>query len=278
MAVVDRAKATALRSVTSCPSNPATPWRDLCQPYSSAWADLPASRSFASNVGSTSDTSMQPKPIKKGLSAGTVPPAAEQVPHEPAQRPSSSAHGTDTSASTASQAGSTSSTPKSSATVGIDRPSASAIPAGVDQVPPSSDTHTASAKSSDDAFQNRATSPSASFSQQSGTSNAKDAPNLSQGESQSSAAAVGRWQRFKWWIWGTPQKFWTYQDATPAIDSTKSESTDAASSSTDIAGGAGKWRRSKWSIADIIASAILRSGITKDEDVARSSSCFFRLS
>ena len=90
-------------------------------------------------------------------------------------------------------------------------------------------------------------------------------------------ASVSRWQRFKWWVWGTPQQYWTNLNNADlgGESSNTTKATDNASSSTDLGKGAKKWQRSRWSVADIIASAILRSRITKDEDVAR---CFLHMS
>ncbi len=88
----------------------------------------------------------------------------------------------------------------------------------------------------------------------------------------SNMPGIGRWQRFKWWVWGTPQQYWTDQSSTSSTGdmsgSSKAES-HAASGRTDLQGDSKVWRRSKYSLGDIIASAILRSGITNDEDIAR---------
>ena len=95
-----------------------------------------------------------------------------------------------------------------------------------------------------------------------------DIGQLNKGSSKTPDASIGRWQRFKWWVWGTPQQYWTDQ-VSSRTRSSAADATHAAASTTDSVGDSPKWQRSKWSIADIIGSAILRSGITKDEDVAR---------
>ena len=231
-------------------------------------------RSFASDA-SGSPAGLQAEPIKKGLSAGTVPPATEQVPPGAIQQPSPSAEDSDPSAGAASSAGSRSSVPKSSATVGTDKPSASAIPAGVDQVSPASSTRAAPTQTSkDDTTQQSEPSTSAPSSRQSMQSvlhDIGDAGQLNKQASKIPDATVSRWQRFKWWVWGTPQQYWSTNQDNADLGRKISNSSEAKddASSTDLGKGAAKWQRSRWSIADIIASAILRSRITKDEDVAR---------
>lgn len=236
----------------------------------------PSVRSFASEAAGNSGVGVQAKPIKKGLSAGTVPPATEQVPPALTQK-KSSLQASDPSSSPADP--SSSKVPNSSATVGTDRPSAAAIPAGVDQVPPSSASQATSSQTAQgNITRDNEPSTSATSSRQSMQSVIKDIGDIGQlnqgASSNTPEASTGRWQRFRWWLWGTPQQFWTFQDnAATGSDSSqtsKSEAEGATDSSTDISGGSKRWQRSRWSIADTIASAILRSGITRDEDVARS--------
>ena len=218
-------------------------------------------RSFASEASGSPVAEVQAKPIKKGLSAGTVPPATDQVPPAAAQHPGPSVHDSHSSTSTADLSGSTRDVRKSSATVGVDRPSAAAVPAGVDQVPPSSTAPLASTQH-DNSEENDSQTPASDQSMQSVIDDIGDIGQLNKGSSKIPEASVGRWQRFKWWVWGTPQQYWTYEDSN-RTRSTKADAPDAAASTTDSVGGSSKWRRSKWSIADIIGSAILRSGITK---------------
>ncbi len=218
----------------------------------------------------------QAKPIMKGLSAGTVPAATEQVPASVEQHPGTAASNTDLPSSEVTN---------SSATVGRDRPSASTVPAGADQIPPSPADHTTAQSSQGDSPQHDASDePSTSDpqAQQSMQSVMDDISQVGQvgktkAESKhlsedSNMLGTGRWQRFMWWIWGTPQQYWTDQSNTSSTGdmsgSRKAES-HAASGSTDLPGDSKVWRRSKYSLGDIIASAILRSGITKDEDIAR---------
>jgi len=234
-------------------------------------------RGFASEAGLTSDQSVQAKPIKKGLSAGTVPPATEQVP------PGAPAHQETKPARTDMSASSTGSseTHSNSATVGKDRPSASAIPAGVDQVPPSSKGRTASQPAQGSSSQGGEPSTSHSQPQQSMHSVLNDIGDIGQlGKAQSkpsgeesSKAAISRWQRFQWWIWGTPQEYWTGKSSHGTSGSTaetsNADSDAGLSSNSDAPGRKKKWQRSKYTLGDIIGPAILRSGITKDEDIAR---------
>lgn len=227
----------------------------------------------------------QAKPIKKGLSAGTVPAATEQVPASVEQHPGTAASNTDLPASNFNYKTPSSEVTNSSATVGRDRPSASTVPAGADQIPPSPADHTTAQSSQGDSPQHDASDePSTSDpqAQQSMQSVMDDISQVGQvgktkAESKhlsedSNMLGSGRWQRFMWWIWGTPQQYWTDQSNTSSTGdmsgSRKAES-HAASGGTDLPGDSKVWRRSKYSLGDIIGSAILRSGITKDEDIAR---------
>lgn len=254
-------------------SPPAGP---VLQPKAFAWR---MTRSFASTVSGSPEGEVQARPVKKGLSAGTAPPATDQVPFEATQQATSStpagssAQPSGSSNSKKASSGSTKDAHTSSATVGVDRPSAAAVPAGVDQVPPSSTAHTASAHTApqDDSTATDPPSPAPKQSMQAVLKDVSDIGQLNQGTSRTSDASdasVGRWQRFKWWIWGTPQQYWTYADSNKPHSST-SGAAHAAASTNDSEGPSRKWQRSRWSIADIIGSAILRSGITKDDDVAR---------
>ena len=213
---------------------------------------------------------MQAKPIKKGLSAGTRPPATEQVPPAAAQQPGPCVHDSHSSTRTADPSGSAKDVHTSSATVGVDRPSAAAVPAGVDQVPPSSTAPIAPAQTAPraDSKEHYPQTPASDQSMQSVIDDIGDIGQLNKGSSKTPDASIGRWQRFKWWVWGTPQQYWTDQ-VSSRTRSSAADATHAAASTTDSVGDSPKWQRSKWSIADIIGSAILRSGITKDEDVAR---------
>ena len=249
----------------------------MLQPKASAGQ---LTRGFASAASGSSE--VPAKPVKNGLSAGTAPPATDQVPFEATQQATSStragsaAQTSGSSSSRTASPGSTADARMSSATVGVDRPSAAAVPAGADQIPPSSTTDTASAQTTppDDSTTTNPPSPAPKQSMQSVLKDISDIGQLNQGPhrtsdtSEASDASVGRWQRFKWWIWGTPQQYWTYPDSHQPHSST-SDAPHAATGSTDSEGSSRKWQRSRWSIADIIGSAILRSGITKDEDVAR---------
>ena len=236
-------------------------------------------KSFASEATDAQGQSVPAKPIKKGLSAGTVPPATEQVPHGVLEQQQAQAQGT---GKTLRNTGSTNGLQQHSAAVGKDRPSASSVPAGADQVPPSSVGHIPSqvvqtGSSNDD-------EPSTSDSQHpesmdSLITDIEDAGQLGKAPSKPSAVhsaqpVVSRWQRFQWWIWGTPQQYWTDQISTDNASSTAQSSKDgpdaASTSNTDSPEGSKMWQRSRYSLGDIIGSAILRSGITKDEDVARS--------
>ena len=239
---------------------------DLQHKASRGWL----TRSFASEVPDSPVADVQAKPIKKGLSAGTTPPATDQVPPAAAQQPGPSVHDSHSSTNTADPSGLIKDVRMSSATVGIDRPSAAAVPAGVDQVPPSSTAPIASAQTTPHANtkESNAQTPASNQSMQSVIDEIGDIGQLNKGSSKLPDASIGRWQRFKWWVWGTPQQHWTYQDSSRTGSST-ADATHAAASTTDSVGDGSKWQRSKWSIADIIGSAILRSGITKDEDVAR---------
>ncbi len=227
----------------------------------------------------------QAKPIKKGLSAGTVPPATEQVPASVEQHPGTTASNTDLPASNPDYKNPSSEVINSSATVGRDRPSASTVPAGTDQIPPSPADHMTAQSSEGDSSQNDASDePSTSDRQaqqsmQSVMDDISDIGEVGKAKAESkhlsedsNMPGTGRWQRFKWWIWGTPQQYWTDQSSTSSTGdmsgSRKAES-QAASGGTVVPGDSKLWRRSKYSLGDIIASAILRSGITKDEDIAR---------
>ncbi|KAL3150325.1 hypothetical protein ABBQ32_000170 [Trebouxia sp. C0010 RCD-2024] len=237
-------------------------------------------RSFAGAVYGSPEAEVLAKPVKKGLSAGTAPPATDQVPFGGTQQATSSTPAgpstqpSGSSNSRKASSGSTNDAHMSSATVGVDRPSAAAVPAGVDQVPPSSTAHTASAHTvpQDDSTATDPPTPARKQSMQSVLKDVSDIGQLNQGPSrtpdasEASDAAVGRWQRFKWWIWGTPQQYWTHPDSNKPHSSTSGAAHAAASTTHD--GGPSR-KRSRWSIADIMASAILRSGITKDDDVAR---------
>ncbi|DBA79324.1 TPA: hypothetical protein ACH3X2_007799 [Trebouxia sp. C0005] len=226
----------------------------------------------------------QAKPIKKGLSAGTVPPATEQVPASVEQHPGTAAPNTDLPPGNLDYQ-KPSSVIKSSATVGRDRPSASTVPAGADQIPPSAADHIFAQSSHGDTSHNDASdepstsNPQAQQSMQSVMDDISDIGQVGKTKADSkhlsedsNMPGTGRWQRFKWWIWGTPQQYWTDQSNTSSTGdmsgSRKAES-HAASGSTVPPGDSKVWRRSKYSLGDIIASAILRSGITKDEDIAR---------
>lgn len=241
-------------------------------------------RSFAGAVYGSPEAEVLAKPVKKGLSAGTAPPATDQVPFGGTQQATSSTPAgpstqpSGSSNSRKASSGSTNDAHMSSATVGVDRPSAAAVPAGVDQVPPSSTAHTASAHTvpQDDSTATDPPTPARKQSMQSVLKDVSDIGQLNQGPSrtpdasEASDAAVGRWQRFKWWIWGTPQQYWTHPDSNKPHSSTSGAAHAAASTTHD--GGPSR-KRSRWSIADIMASAILRSGITKDDDVARLVGC-----
>lgn len=220
-------------------------------------------RSFASAASGKPVAETQAEPIKN-LSGGRLPPATEQVPREAAEQPGPSTHAP--ASGTTALPRSKKDVGASSATVGVDRPSAAAIPAGVDQVPPSSTAQAASAQTiqHDDPKETDPQTPAPDQSMQSVMNDIGNLGQLNKGLRKTPDASIGRWQRFKWWVWGTPQQYWTQ-----SAHSSNSDATDAAASSADTVGGSSKWRRSKWSIADIIASAILRSGITRDEDVAR---------
>ena len=233
-------------------------------------------RSFASEASSDQTKA---KPTKKGLSAGTVPPATEQVPLGSAQQKDLRPDSRDASDSLSSSARPAH---KDSATVGTDRPSASAIPAGVDQVPPSSGgnagSHSAQAASTpEDDSSTSSSTPQQSM--QSVISDISDVGKLGTSSSttssddsttasgDSSQERISRWQRFKWWIWGTPQQYWTDQ-------SSKQEQTShgfgaASSNDTDTADMQPAQHRSKWLLGNIFESAIMRTGVIKDEDVAR---------
>lgn len=241
-------------------------------------------RGLASDASINSGQNTQAKAIKKGLSAGTVPPATEQVPASVEQH-QEAASATTSSNSKTGIGSSSSQTVRSSAMVGKDRPSASAVPAGVDQVPPSMVTYTASQPSQGGGPQSNdqdAPSTSAPQSQQSMQSVMADISDVGQlgkaqpgGKAPSAASnmqGISRWQRFKWWIWGTPQQYWTDQDGASSTDNISDSSKDesgTSSSSTDAPGSSKEWKRSKYTLGDIIGSAILQSGITKDEDIAR---------
>ncbi|KAL0029997.1 hypothetical protein WJX77_012379 [Trebouxia sp. C0004] len=247
------------------------------QPFGN-WA-----RGFAREATpSAGQAQSQAKPIKKGLSAGTVPPATEQV---PASDPGTTASNTDLPASNPDYKKSSSEVSNSSATVGRDRPSASTVPAGADQIPPSSADHITAQSSHSDGSQNDASNqpstsdPQAQQSMHSLMNDISDVGLVGKTEAESKHVSEdsniqgpGRWQRFKWWIWGTPQQYWTDQSNNSSTGNTsgsrKAES-DAASGGTGLPDESKVWRRSKYSLGDIIGSAILRSGITKDEDIAR---------
>ncbi len=226
----------------------------------------------------------QAKPIKKGLSAGTVPPATEQVPANVDHPPGTAASSADLPPSNPNYKKPSSEVINSSATVGRDGPSASTVPAGADQIPPSPADRTTALSSQGDSSQHDADEPSTSNHQaqqsmQSVLNDISDVGQVGKTEAEnkhlsedSNMPGIGRWQRFKWWIWGTPQQYWTDQNDTSSTSgmsgSSKTES-HAASGGTDLQGDSKVWRRSKYSLGDIIGSAILRSGITKDEDIAR---------
>lgn len=227
----------------------------------------------------------QTKPIKKGLSAGTVPPATEQVPASVEEHPGTAASSNDLPASNLNYKKPPSEVINSSATVGRDRPSALTLPAGADQIPPSPADHIKAQSPQGDSSQNDAldepstSDPQAQQSMQSLMNDISDVGQVGKTKAESkhlpedsNMLGTGRWQRFKWWIWGTPQQYWTDQSKTSSTGdmsgSHKAES-HAASGSTVSPGNSKTWRRSRYSLGDIIASAILRSGITKDEDIAR---------
>ena len=233
-------------------------------------------RSFASEASSDQT---QAKPIKKGLSAGTVPPATEQVPLGSAQQKDLRPDSRD--------ADSLKSSPvprpahKDSATVGEDRPSASAIPAGVDQVPPSSHSNATSQPAQGTSIPENEPSTSRSAPQQSmqsvisdissvgklGTASSSTSSDDSTTSGDSSQDSISRWQRFKWWIWGTPQQYWTDQSSKQEQNSQNFGA--ASDSDTDSADRQPVKQRSKWLLGNIFESAIMRTGVIKDEDVAR---------
>lgn len=247
---------------------------------------LPATheaRGLASDASTNTGQKTQAKAIKTGLSAGTVPPATEQVPASVEQHQEAAPAATSSNSKTGSGS-SSSQTVRSSAMIGKDRPSASAVPAGVDQVPPSMVSHTASQPSqgglqSDDQDAPSTSAPQSQQSMQSVMADISDVGQLGKaqpGGNAPSAASnmqgISRWQRFKWWIWGTPQQYWKDQDgasSTGNISGSSKGESETSSSSTDVPGSSKEWKRSKYTLGDIIGSAILRSGITKDEDIAR---------
>ena len=221
-------------------------------------------KSFASEASGDHNTS---KPIKKGLSAGTVPPAAEQVPPGAVQQKDS--HSVKP-AESASKSASGQTTYRDSATVGQDRPSASAIPAGVDQIPPSSHGQTNTDKQHASSLQDSESRQSSSQSQQPmqsvlsdisevGKLGSSPSTSLSPDSAQGTQEGVSRWQRFKWWIWGTPQKYWTDQ----------SSKAQKPQSSADTPESKAPKQRSGWFLESIFESAIMRTGVIKDKDVAR---------
>lgn len=253
-------RAAGIQSDVPLPNGP------VLQPKSSAgWL----TRSFASATSGNPEAEAQAKPVQKGLSAGTAPPATDQVPLRAAQQPHRSTPNSGSLHSKTASPGSTKDARTSSATVGVDQPSAAAVPAGVDQVPPSSTGHTASAQTTpnDDSAATNPSTAGPKQSMQSVINDISDIGQLKQSPGSTSDGPISRWQRLKWWVWGTPQQYWTYEDSNKKQSSTTDA--DAAVSTTDNVGSSRKRQRSRWSVADIIGSAILRSGITKDEDVAR---------
>ena len=214
-------------------------------------------KSVANDASSTSGHNIPARPIKTGLSSGTVPPATEQVPQS---APAADSHGR--------LANKTQST---SATVGKDRPSASAVPAGMDQVPPSLSPTDGSMSEGEGPSTSGREPQQAVMTDFSKDSKAGTMASANEGTS----LGISRWQRFKWWLWGTPPQHWTYEDRTGAsgrITETCEADSDAASSTATAANSTADSKarkRSKWFLGDMIGSAILRSGITKDEDVAR---------
>lgn len=227
----------------------------------------------------------QAKPIKKGLSAGTVPPATEQVPAKVEQHPGTAASNTDLPPGSPDYKKPSSEGINSSATVGRDRPSASTVPAAADQIPPSPADHITAQSSQGDSSQNCSSNepstadPQAQQSMQSLMDDISDVGQIGKTKAESkhlsedsNMPGTSRWQRFKWWIWGTPQQYWTDQTNTSStgdVSGSRKGEPHAASGGTVLPEDSKVWRRSKYSLGDIIASAILRSRITKDEDIAR---------
>ena len=217
-------------------------------------------------------------PIKsKGMTAGTLPPATEQVPPDNSQKPAKEqvAEAVQQTLAAASER---------------DRPASKSGPPGLDQVP-------ASAQPTSSHQEQEPAEPivSTGIGANAGAASAADQPSASQAATsdapssqhhqhirqQASATAdtplqPGGWQRFKWLLWGTPPEHWkrSQQSSEQPKPTVSSHSSNASGNSGipegTMSGGDGQdERRSRFSLAAVIERAILRTRVVRDEDVAR---------
>ena len=218
------------------------------------------------------DPSLDAKPIKsKGMTAGTLPPATEQVPP-------------DTQTQVKEQA--TAAVQQTLAAASErERPERKAGPAGLDQVPGS--------MHSDSQHQNAASpilGTGVGANAASASASSADTPDLpaslSAAESGPSGedpkgqgTSISGWQRFRWLCWGTPPEYWKRgsNTAEPTVSSAVSGNSQPASASSSqqasvegggVAGGQDS-RGGRFSLARIIERAILGTRVVRDEDVAR---------
>ena len=219
-------------------------------------------------------------PIKsKGMTAGTLPPATEQVPPDNSQKP-----GKEQAAEAVQQT--------LAAASERNRPASKSGPPGLDQVPASAqptsshqeqqpaepivgtgvgaNAAAASASDQESASQAAATDTASSQHHQ---------PILQQATAAAdphSQASPGGWQRFKWLLWGTPPEHWKRSQQSveqpKAFSSSNNSNANGSTSTTEgtMSGGdRTDGRKSRFSLAAVIERAILRTHVVRDEDVAR---------
>ena len=213
-------------------------------------------------------------PIKsKGMTAGTLPPAADQVPPD-----NSTAPVKEQAAATVQQT--------LAAASERSRPASKSGPPGLDQVPasaqpgPSNQEHEpADLTVGSDIGANAAAAPAvdlqsaAQVSSQGQQCQAKG----NNSEPAGQQTEVSGWQRFTWLLWGTPPEYWKRGKAgseaqhLSAGDSSSSGSHGTASTASGTAAVTDSQdvKKSRFSLAGVIERAILRTRVVRDEDVAR---------
>ena len=213
-------------------------------------------------------------PIKsKGMTAGTLPPAADQVPPDNSTAPvkeQAAATVQRTLAAAAERA----------------RPASRSGPPGLDQVPASAQPGPSNQESQpadptvgSDTGAHAAAAPAAD--QQSAAQDSSQ-PQQYQAEGNNSDSArqqiaASGWQRFKWLLWGTPPEYWKRGKASSEaqhLSAGSSSSSDSSGTASTASGTAAitdsqDVKKSRFSLAGIIERAILRTRVVRDEDVAR---------
>lgn len=201
------------------------------------------------------------------MTAGTAPPAAEQVPPDNAPTPSS-----DQEARAERQT--------LAAASKEDRPARKSGPPGLEQVPANAQSQAqqpiAGTGTGPNAALGSAVDPSAATQpaepQASSTQQSEEATQQSTIASKIQQPPASGWQRFKWLLWGTPPEFWKRGQppvAKPGSPASTSSSKSTAASDAAPDGDGDDVKRSRFSLAGVIQRAILRTRVVRDEDVAR---------